>query len=68
MNQYIEFIFKFAKTKLENRNVTRKRRTVRRTGNFATLVVRRHAEHANENLHLQHPEFPTKSAKYSNWY
>merc|ERR1719430_189059 len=50
----------FAKTKLENRNVTRKRKTARRTGNFATLVVRRHVEHANETLHLQHPEFPTK--------
>merc|ERR1712062_540000 len=50
-------IVKFARTKLENGNVTRKRRTVRRTGNFGTLNVRRHAEHANENLQLQHPEF-----------
>ena len=60
MNQYIEFIFKFARIKLENRNVTRKRRTVRRTGNFGTLTVRRHVEHAHKNFHLQHHEFSKK--------
>jgi len=43
-------IVEFARTKLENGNVTRKRRTVRRTGDFATLTARRHAEHATTAL------------------